>query len=69
MRHVSSIVRIDEEDDVDGGGSTTVVGSTNCLVEGSPEEGPLDASPIEDSTRRRLELAFAALCLRKVAPI
>ena len=50
MRHVSSIVRIDEEDDVDGGGSTTVVGSANCLVEGSPEEGPLDASPIEDST-------------------
>ena len=69
MRHVSSIVRIDEEDDVDGGGSTAVVGSANCLVEGSPEEGPLDASPIEDSTQGRLELAFAALCLRNVAPI
>ena len=71
MRHVSSIVCIDEEDDVDGGGSTAAVGSANSLVKGSPEEGPLDASPVEDSTRGRLELAFnwAALCLRKVATI
>ena len=58
VRHVSSIVRIDEEDDVDGGGSTVVVGSTKSSTEGSPEGWALDASPIEDSTQGRLELAF-----------
>ena len=50
MRHVSSIVRIDEEDDVDGGGSMAVVGSTKASAVGSPEEGALDTSPIKDST-------------------
>ena len=58
MRHFSSIVRIDEEDDVDGGGSTTVVGSIKSSVIGSPQGGALDAWPVENSTRRRLELAF-----------
>ena len=58
MRHVSSIVRIDEEDDVDGGGSTAAVGSTKSSVVGSPKGGAQDASPVEDSTQGRLELAF-----------
>ena len=71
MRHVSNIVHIDEEDDVDGGGSTAVMGSTKASAVGSPEGGALDASPIKDSTRGRLELAFnwATLCLRNVAPM
>ena len=58
MRHVSSIVRINEEDDVDGGGSMAVVGSTKASAVGSPEKGALDTSPVEDSTWGRLELAF-----------
>ena len=58
MRHISSIVHIEEDDDVDGEGSTTIVGSTNSSVVGSPVRGPLDASPVEDSTRGRLELDF-----------
>ena len=58
MRHVSSIVRIDEEDDVDGGGSTAAVGSTKSSTVGSPEGRALEASPVEDSTRVHLELAF-----------
>ena len=57
-RHVSSIICIDEEDDVDGGGSTTAVVSTKSLVVGSLKGGALDASPVEDSTRGHLELAF-----------
>ena len=71
MRHFSSIIRIDEENDVDGGGSTTAVGSIKSSVIGSPQGGALDAWPVENSTRRRLDLAFnwATLCLRKVAPI
>ena len=58
VRHVSSIVHIDEEDDVDGGGSTTVVGSTKSLAVGSPEGEALDALPVEYSSRGCLELAF-----------
>ena len=58
MRHVSSIVCIEEEDDVDDGGSTAVVGSTKSSVVGSLEGGSLNASLVEDSTRGRLELAF-----------
>ena len=50
MRHVSSIVCIDEEDDVDGGGSMAVVGSTKASAVGSPEKGALDTSPVEDLT-------------------
>ena len=50
MRHVSSIIRIDEEDDVDGGRSMAVVGSTKASALGSPEGVALDTSPIEDST-------------------
>ena len=71
MRHISNIVCIDEEDDVDGGGSMAVIGSTKASAVGSPEEGALDTSPVEDSTQGHLELAFnwAALCLRKMAPI
>ena len=71
VRHVSSIVHIDEEDDVDGGGSTTVVGSTKSLAVGSPEGEALDALPVEYLSRGCLELAFnwAALCLRNVAPM
>ena len=58
MRHISSIIRIDEEDDVDGGWSMAVVGSTKASALGSLEGGALDTSPIEDSTWGRLELAF-----------
>ena len=58
VRHVSNIVCIDEEDDVDGGGSTAAVGSTKSSVVGSPKGGAQDASPVEDSTQGRLELAF-----------
>ena len=50
MRHISSIIRIDEEDDVDGGRSMAVVGSTKASALGSPEGGALDTSPIEDLT-------------------
>ena len=50
VRTMSNIVRIDEVKDVDGGGSTTVVGSTNDSIEGSPKGGARDASPVEDST-------------------
>ena len=61
----------EESLDVDGGGSRAVVGSTYVLTEGLLDGGGLHASPIEDSTLGRLELAFnrVALCLRKVAPI
>ena len=71
VRHVSNIVCIDEKDDVDSGGSTAAVGSIKSSTVGSLEEGALDASPVEDSTQGRLELAFnwATLCLRNVAPI
>ena len=58
MRHISSIVRIKEDDDVNNGGSTATVGSTKSSTVGSPKRGSLDASPIEDSTRGCLELAF-----------
>jgi len=51
---MSNIVCIDEVKDVDGGGSTTATGSTND----STKRGARDASPIEDSTRGRLELVF-----------
>ena len=66
-----SILRKEESPDVDGGGSTVAIESTYALAEGSPKGGGPDASPVEDSTLGRLELAFsrAALCLRKVAPI
>ena len=67
---VSSILHKEESLDEDGGGSTTAVGSIYVTTEGSPDGG-LDAAPVEDSTLGHLELAFnwAALCLRKVAPI
>ena len=52
------MVCIEEDDDVDGGGSTAAMGSTNSSVVRSLEVGPLDASPVEDSALRRLELAF-----------
>ena len=71
VRHVSRMVRIDEDVDVNGVGSTTAVGSINSSTVGSPERGPLDASPVEDSTLGLFELVFnwVALCLNKVAPI
>ena len=58
MRHVSSIVRINEEDVVDGGGSTAAMGSTKSTAVGSPKGGALNASPVEDLTRGHLELTF-----------
>ena len=58
VRHVSSIVRIEEKDDLDGGGSTVAVGLTNASAVGSPEGGAQDASLVEDLTRGCLELAF-----------
>ena len=71
VRHVSNIVCIDKDDDVDGGGSTAAVASTKSSVVGSPKGGARDVSPVEDSTQGHLELAFnwAALCLRNVAPM
>ena len=54
VRHVSNKVHIDDEDDVDGGGSTAAVGSTNTSLEGRAQ----DASTVEDSTRGRLKLNF-----------
>ena len=68
---VSNIFRMLESLEVEGGGSTAAAGSTNSSTVGSPEEGGWDATPEKDSTRGCLELAFiwAALCLRKVAPI
>ena len=67
---ISSILRIEELLNEDGRGSIAAVGSTYSSVVGSSDRG-LDVAPIEDSTLRRLELAFnwVALCLRKVAPI
>ena len=47
------MVCIEEDVNVDGGGSIAAVGSTNSSVVGSPEGGPLYASPIEDSTLGR----------------
>ena len=58
MRHVSSMVCIEEDDDVDSEGSIAAVGSTNSSTVGSPEGRALEASPVEDSTRVHLELAF-----------
>ena len=55
---LSNIARKEESLDVNGGGSTAVVGSTYASAEGSPEGGGQDASPVEDSTLGRLELAF-----------
>ena len=49
---------MDESPEVEGGGSTAVVGWTNSLAVGSPKEGGWDAAPVEDSTRGRLELIF-----------
>ena len=43
---------------LDGGGSTTAIGSTYSSAVGSPDGGGLDASPVEDSTLGCLELTF-----------
>ena len=62
-----------ELSEAEGGGSTVAVGSTYSSVVGSSEEGGGEggATPEEDSTRGRLEIAliWATLCLRKVAPM
>ena len=50
---LSNIARKEESLDVDGGGSTVVVGSTYASAEGSPEGGGRDASSIEDLTPGR----------------
>ena len=65
------MVRTKESLAVKGGRSTVVMGSTKSSVVGSPEGATQDASPVEDSTQGRLELAFnyVSLCIRKVAPI
>ena len=49
---------MDESPEVEGGGSTAAMGSTNSLAMGSPKEGGWDAAPVEDSTRGCLELIF-----------
>ena len=54
---VSNMLHKDESLDEEGGGSIVVVGSTYSSVVGTPKGG-LDASPVEDSTLGRLELAF-----------
>ena len=70
---ISNIWRMLESSEVESGGATTAVGSTYALAVRSPEEegGGGGATPEDDSTLGRLELAhiWAALCLRKVAPI
>ena len=58
VKTISNIARKEEVLDVDGGGSTAAVGSTKSSAVGSPKGEALDASPVEDSTRGRLELAF-----------
>ena len=65
-----------ETSEAKGGGAVVAVGSTNASVAESPIEGGRGggggATPEEEeSTLGRLELAriWAALCLRKVAPI
>ena len=55
---LSNLAHKEELVDVDGGGSTTAVGFTYASAKGSPEGGGRDASPIDDLTRGRLELAF-----------
>ena len=68
---LSNIACKEESLDVNGGGSRAIVGSIYASAEGSPERGGRDASSVENLTLGHLELAFnwAALCLRKVAPI
>ena len=64
---VSNIQGMLESSEVEGGGATVAVRSTNFLAVGSPKEGGGGgATPEEGSTLGRLELA---LYLRKVAPI
>ena len=55
---VSNILRREASLDEEGGGLTAVVGSTNSSIEGSLDGGGQDASPVEDSTLRRLKLAL-----------
>ena len=55
---VSNILRMLESPEVEGGGLTTTVGSTNSSAVWSPQEGGWDATPEKDSTQGRLELAF-----------
>ena len=55
---VSNILRMEASLDEEGGGSTKAVGSTNSLTDGSLDEEGRDASPVEDLTLGRLELAF-----------
>ena len=55
---VSNILQMDESLEEEVGGSIAVVGSINSSAEGLPEKGGQDASPMEDSTLGRLELAF-----------
>ena len=55
MRHLNGHHGIQHEE---GGGSTAAIRSTYSSAMESPEVGGLDASPIEDSTLRCLELAF-----------
>ena len=50
-QNVIHIARKEESLDVDGGGSTTAVGSTYASAEGSIEGGGRDASLVEDSTK------------------
>ena len=47
---VSNILRMLESPEVEGGGLTTTVGSTNSSAVWSPQEGGWDATPEEDST-------------------
>ena len=55
---VSNIRQMLESFEVEGGGEKAVVGSTNASAIGTPKEGGGGgATPEEDSTLRRLELA------------
>ena len=56
---VSNILRMLESPEVEGGGSTAAVRSTNSLAVGSREEGGGGGIALEeDSTLGRLELVF-----------
>ena len=55
---VSNILQMLESPEVEDGGSTAAVGSTNSSAVGSPEEGGWAATLKEDSAQWHLELAF-----------
>ena len=68
---VFNIQRMSKSSEVEGGGVAAAVGSTYTSAGSPVEEGGGGATPEDDSTLWRLVLAliWAAIYLRKVAPI